>query len=109
VPRSAVFIRDSGPSAVSFSDGPLPPGFRRFGRTGMTPGETIGQGHHVCRTGTSGAPFGHQKRVASRNLSRFPRVAGGRPFSADPDDEALRLLFTTSAGPASSARLPMYP
>jgi len=38
-----------------------------------------------------------------------PRVAGGRPFSTDPDDEVSRPTLTARAGPASLARLPVYP
>ncbi len=38
-----------------------------------------------------------------------PHVAGGRPVCADPDREILRLSLTTRAGPASPARLPVYP
>ena len=40
------------------------------------------------------------------NLSR---VAGGKPLSADPGDEVLRLALTASAGPASPGRLLVYP
>jgi len=38
-------------------------------------------------------------------------VAGGRPFSADPDDEDLRRFPTTSAGPSFGppGRLLVYP
>src|SRR5690606_20297865 len=53
--------------------------------------------------------FGLQKQVAGPKPSRFPRVAGGRPFSANPDDGDLRRFSITSAGPASPARLPVYP
>ena len=53
--------------------------------------------------------FGHQKQVAGPKPSRFPRLAGGRPFSADPDDEGSRRPSTTGAGPASPGRLPVYP
>ncbi|KGD87474.1 hypothetical protein JL39_24810 [Rhizobium sp. YS-1r] len=58
---------------------------------------------------TPGALFGHQKRKAGPQPFRFPRVAGGRPFSADPDDEVLRLTLTARASPASPERLPVYP
>ncbi|CCF21658.1 protein of unknown function [Pseudorhizobium banfieldiae] len=53
--------------------------------------------------------FGHQKQVAGPKPSRFPRVAGGRPFSADPDGEGARRPSTTSAGPTSPGRLLVYP
>ncbi len=53
--------------------------------------------------------FGHQKQVAGPCTICFPRFAGGRPFSADPDDEDLRRFLTTSAGPASPGRLLVYP
>ncbi len=44
-----------------------------------------------------------------RNLVRFPRVVGGRPFSEDPGDEDLRPPSTTGTDSASPARLPVYP
>ncbi len=47
-----------------------------------------------------------QKHPMSRH---FPRVAGGRPISANPFRKDLRRLFPPSAGPASPARLPVYP
>ncbi len=65
--------------------------------------------HPVCRTGTPGAPFGDEAAGPVRHPRRFPRVAGGRPFSADPDRGALRPFPTARADPASPQRLAVYP
>jgi len=40
---------------------------------------------------------------------RFPRVAGGGPFSAGPVREVLRLPLPPRADPASLQRLAVYP
>jgi len=40
---------------------------------------------------------------------RFPRIAGGRPFSADPVREVPRPPLTPRADPASLPRLAVYP
>jgi len=40
---------------------------------------------------------------------RFPRVAGGRPFSASPVREVPRLPLPPRADPASLQRLAVYP
>jgi len=70
-------------------------------------GERIIRGHWMSRS-----PAPQTWRcwipVTSTEMTK-EGVAGGRPFSADPDDEGSRRSFTTSAGPASPGRLLVYP
>ena len=49
------------------------------------------------------------KRKARSDARRFPRVAGGRPFSAGPLGDGLRPSLAKSADPASPRRLAVYP
>ena len=49
------------------------------------------------------------KRKARSDARRFPRVAGGRPFSASPVREVLRRSLKPRADPASLQRLAVYP
>jgi hypothetical protein len=44
-----------------------------------------------------------------RHPRQIPRIAGGRPFSADPCDEGARPSRITSADPARLPRLAAYP
>ena len=64
----------------------------------------------MCRTDTSGARFraSEAKRPVLEPF-RFSCVAGGKPFSANPEREVLRLPLTPRAGPTSPERLPVYP
>ena len=52
---------------------------------------------------------GFKRRGSGPKPRASPRVAGGRPFSANPEDGDLRRFSTTGAGPTSPARLPVYP
>jgi len=106
-PRSAVCARDSGPSALARRAAFC----RRFPhlRGGLRNRRNHPFSHSVCRTGTPGALFRASEAERRSRLLRFPRVAGGEPFSANPDDEVLRLTLTTRAGSASPGRLPVYP
>ena len=114
-PRSAVSARDSGLSAKvewEVFDRRFP-GFRGSSPrhlVGLEDPATPSSSTPLCAAQARPArSFGHQKQVAGPKPSRFPRLAGGRPFSADPDDEGSRRPFTTSAGPASPGRLLVYP
>ncbi len=52
---------------------------------------------------------GFKRRGSGPKPRASPRVAGGRPFSASPVHEVLRLPLMPRAGPTSPARLPVYP
>jgi len=52
--------------------------------------------------------MGYEGQVGP-TASRSPHIAGGEPFSADPDDEVLRLTVNARAGPASPQRHAVYP
>ena len=84
--------------------------FHRAGQTGETPRTSSGAkpDPFVCHTGTP-AEFIGRNEGNGPPPRRFPRIAGGRPFSADPFDEGLRPSRTESADPASLPRLAVYP
>ncbi len=50
-----------------------------------------------------------QARPERNPDNRLSAVPGGKPFSADPEHEALRLPLATRADPASLPRLAAYP
>ncbi len=62
----------------------------------------------VCRTGTP-AEFIRESGRTGPTPRRIPRIAGGRPFSADPVHEVARPFLTPRADPASPSRLTVYP
>nr|CAI0335693.1 hypothetical protein SHINE37_10650 [Rhizobiaceae bacterium] len=130
-PRSAVFARDFGLSAMAGCVGTvarpseewvmhalrvtvpqprLPVGtvFHCAMRAGKPPDAAWCSRHVVCHTGTPGDVIG-AKRRSGPTPRHFPRFAGGRPFSARPVRQGVRRPLTPRADPASPQRLAVYP
>ncbi len=83
--------------------------FRHLARRTSGPAKPTVHPPRACRTGTSGARMETMTQEPVRRPRTTPPVTGGRPFSAHPRDEDLRLSPTPGAGPASPERLPVYP
>ena len=93
----------------------LPPTLRRLRQTLVVTTDAFVRRHHPRRPPLCAAQarparsFGLQETGAGPKTRASPRVAGGRPFSANPVHEVLRLPLMPRAGPTSPARLPVYP
>ncbi|CDZ55923.1 Hypothetical protein NGAL_HAMBI2566_04690 [Neorhizobium galegae bv. orientalis] len=81
----------------------------RVGRTLKNPATPSGQPPCVPHRHVRRALSGFKRRRLGPLPSSLPVVAGGRPFSANPNAKVLRLALDVRAGPASPARLPVYP
>ena len=84
--------------------------FHRAGRTGAFPaGAARRQTRPPCVPHRHARRLYQEKRRAGPPPRRFPRIARGRPFSADPVREVSRPPLTPRADPASPQRLAVYP